>query len=531
MENRVFFNRYRLSLTGNGLPVELKRTSTAVLYRAQEIETGREVTLELVTTTISPGLRQVLEAEATVARGINHINIPKLYDFGFDRDDLVYVNEYCEGPTAAAWVAARGSLPAAAVLHVALQVVETLGAMAFHRIVHHSLNPDNIIFVGNQTTECAWPSIKVLHWLGVAPILGETGDPRLENAARFASPEQLHANVVEVPSEIYSLGATMYFLLTGRPPNTALEVGPGTAGSLAAELGGVPRLVRRVLGKMLQPDPDQRPQDLVALTAFLQSCLARVDRQEKTGRGFGIAAVVKSPTVLKRKQPPLSLKQAVVVVAVLVLALVAAFAWPRRFFAHYDSPAGTHSEMAGADRRNEMAVLPNKPIASKPHVVEARPTGPIVEVPRETMTSATEENPVVGQPPPPAEGPAESTVSISSSNVSSLGSERAASPGPNATPEAPAQSRDPGTTSPAKAASRSAKTTKSKAKRVAKKPRIQGRRSPAHVVKRAQPVPNLRVGSERAELVGTTSDGHWILSVGDSGKRVTVPPPPGFAPQ
>ena len=58
MENRVLLNRYRLSLASNGLPVELNRTPTAVLYRAQEIETGREVALELVTTTISsPGLQ------------------------------------------------------------------------------------------------------------------------------------------------------------------------------------------------------------------------------------------------------------------------------------------------------------------------------------------------------------------------------------------------------------------------------------------------------------------------------------------
>ena len=459
MENRVLLNRYRLSLAGNGLPVELNRTPTAVLYRAQEIETGREVALELVTTTISsPGLRQVLEAEASAAREINHINIPKLYDFGFDRDDLVYVSEYCEGPTAAAWVAARGSLPVAAVLRVALQVVETLGAMAFHRIVHHSLNPDNIIFVGNETTEGGWPSIKMLHWLGVAPILGETGDPRLENAARFASPEQLHANVVEVPSEIYSLGATMYFLLTGAPPDSALEVGPGTAGSLFAELGGVPRPVRHVLGKMLQPNPDKRPQDPVALAAFLQTCLARVEHQEKTGRGFGVAAVVKSPTGLKRKRPPLSLKQGVVAVAVLVLALVATFALPRRFFAHYDSPARTRSEMAGAGQRNKMADLPNKPIALKPHVVEARPTGPIVEVPREPMTASPEENSVVGQPPPPAEGPAE----------------------PTATPDAPAaQSRDPGTT---------------------------------------QPVPKLRVGSEKPQTETTPSQsGPWLFP--DSNSR------------
>jgi hypothetical protein len=84
--------------------------------------------------------------------------------------------------------------------------------------------------------------------------------------------------------------------------------------------------------------------------------------------------------------------------------------------------------MAGGGRRIEMADLPNKPIVSKPHVVEARATGPIVEVPRETMTVSTGENPVVGQPPPPAEGPDE----------------------PTAAADAPAAlSRDPGTTSPA----------------------------------------------------------------------------------
>jgi len=48
--------------------------------------------------------------------------------------------------------------------------------------------------------------------------------------------------------------------------------------------------------------------------------------------------------------------------------------------------------------------------------------------------------------------------------------------------------------------------------------------------KRAQPIPQLHVGSAQAELVGTTADGHWILSVADTGERVIVPPPPGFNP-
>ena len=176
--------------------------------------------------------------------------------------------------------------------------------MAFHRIVHHSLNPDNIIF-GEPDYRGRLAIDQSAALARVAPILGETGDPRFENAARFASPEQLHANVVEVPSEIYSLGATMYFLLTGAPPDSALEVGPGTAGSLSAELGGVPRLVRRVLGKMLQPDPDKRPQDPVALAL---SC--RAVSPEWSSREDRRASAL-PPQIADRveKRPPLSLRQ------------------------------------------------------------------------------------------------------------------------------------------------------------------------------------------------------------------------------
>ena len=50
----------------------------------------------------------------------------------------------------------------------------------------------------------------------------------------------------------------------------------------------------------------------------------------------------------------------------------------------------------------------------------------------------------------------------------------------------------------------------------------------AHNAKRAKPLPRLHVGSASAELVGTTSDGKWILSVADSGRRIIVPPPPGY---
>ena len=91
--------------------MQLHRTPTSVTYRAQEIETGREVALERVTADIPSGaFREVLESEAAIAQQIHQLNVPALYDFGFDEGELIFVTEYLEGPTAAAWVAARGPL-------------------------------------------------------------------------------------------------------------------------------------------------------------------------------------------------------------------------------------------------------------------------------------------------------------------------------------------------------------------------------------------------------------------------------------
>jgi serine/threonine protein kinase len=561
MENRVFLNRYRLSLARNGLPVELNRAPTAIIYRAHEVETGREVALEVVTTPVTnPGLRQQLETEAAAAREISHINIPKLYEFGFEGDELVYVTEPCEGHTASAWVGARGPLPVAAVLRVALQVVDTLGVTAFHHIVHHSLNPDNIIFAEGEASQSNWPSIKILHWLGVAPILGETGDPRLDNAARFASPEQLHANVVEVPSEIYSLGATMLFLLTGAPPDIAPGASFIASPPLSARLTGVPKIVRHLLAKMLQPDPEKRPQDPVALAAFLQTCLARVERQEKTRRQFSLPVLAKARTSAKKLWQPLPLKRIAVAAALLLLALVAALALPRAFVARHVTPAQQRSIARAEGPRNEMAGLSNESSATPHKVAPPRVNGgPVVEVPREETAALPPRRSLADEPPAPAEGPAEpdsnsSAPAIASGNspapaepaiaeAEDEGSARiAAATGPTvqedlpkpaaASPASIASSLHAKAESSRKVASGSREIAKAKSKKVAKKSSARNRRAIArHPIKRAEPIPRLQFGSSRAELVGTTSDGRWILSIADSGKRVIVPPPPGFAQQ
>lgn len=116
-------------------------------------------------------------------------------------------------------MAVHGPLSTAVVLRIGLQVVDAIRVTALHDdIAHHALHPDNIVLRTAQKASDAWPRIKILQWLGVASIFGQSGDARLEFVERFASTEQLQPCRVDIASEVYSLGCTMWFLLTGAAP-------------------------------------------------------------------------------------------------------------------------------------------------------------------------------------------------------------------------------------------------------------------------------------------------------------------------
>jgi serine/threonine protein kinase len=656
MENRVLLKRYRLSLDRNDLPVQLHRTPTSVTYRAQEIGTGREVALERVTADIPTGaFREVLESEAAIAQQINHLNVPALYDFGFDEDELIFVTEYLEGRTAAAWVAARGPLAPPAVLRVALQIVSAMGAMAFDRIYHHALNPENIIFLNAQTEADDWPPIKVLHWLGVAPLFTEVGDADLDYAARFTSPEQLYTGRVDLRSEIYALGCTMWFLLTGAPPITP-EPGTGFSVKSASELDFVPKIVRHLILRMLHPEPDERPQDPVALKSILQTCLDRVERKERGRASAAIPFIRETKAVKQGRRIPFAPKTVSLAALLIALALLGAVELPRFVGAHNATLPRFKSNEAALASRNEMA-LPKRPVtpmaatqtrsesgpgsetgsrsqissSSKTspvnEIASGDETGPLVEVPTHSAGIVERAPAAAAEPPPPEEGPAkevgtpvtsvvakaktavgssptsaepktrpiltaknESRGTVQFPNVAASGPApltNEASTSASATPirerdathtnplqTAPDDSSDyltdePGQkiavdsqppvaeeagsvegpptpavagATPAKKvahsspapAIKSSSTRKSKSAAVARKSSTKTQsRKPASSrqaeVRRPRKIPQLYFGSSPAELVGTTRDGQWILSVKSTGKKFIVPPPPGFA--
>src|SRR5436190_1775697 len=199
--DRIFLGKYRIpsseiEAVGDG-------SARSVAYQGQESE------------------RERLETEATALKKLHHTNIPTLYDFGIEDNHLVYVTEEFDGTLAEDWVNSHGPLPTGAVLRIASQVVSALGVAALYQIGHQAINPNNLVLVAGQTAEGEWPLVKVLHFGSVSPNSSDTGGAvaEFDKSLHYVSPEQIQKGTLNFRSEVYSLGCTMWFLLTGAPPS------------------------------------------------------------------------------------------------------------------------------------------------------------------------------------------------------------------------------------------------------------------------------------------------------------------------
>lgn len=342
--NKIFLGKYRVSASevalsdAGPIPNDSAPEShdSPVVYRAEEIGSGQDVLVEAIPgAALNEVVRGRLETEAAAAKKLNHINIPVLVDFGVEDDQLIYVTEACEGTTAEEWVNAHGPMPTGAVLRIASQVVSAMGAAAIQEISHHAINPANLLLVPGQTPEGDWPLVKVLHFVGVAPKFSSdttVSVASFDKSSHYASPEQLQYGKVDFRSEIYSLGATMWFLLTGAPPlmapNGPLAMQPTTNGLAVDKLSGMPKRVRRLLAQMLAVNPDGRPQDPLAFYRQIKDCLAQVDRRDSMARRFGIPLFSRSNAVAVRPPRRFSRKALALAALLIAIATLAAFIIP-----------------------------------------------------------------------------------------------------------------------------------------------------------------------------------------------------------
>ena len=489
----------------SGAPRELGRTGTAITYEAVDERSEETVALTLIPTSgIDPAAREQFEEQARAAADIKHVNIAKVFWLRNEGDHFVYVSELLRGEPLASWVEQHGPMPADAVLRVAEQIVSVLSTARFHKLAHCSIEPSNLMIVPGSTPEGSWPFVKLMNF-GLGELKsGEEGEESLSVPRQFASPEQLQQQTADFRSEVYSLGATMYFLLTGAAPSPEMR-------HRSRELSRLPKALRNLIGKMLHRDPDQRPKDPVVLAEMIRECLLKIERRQAIARKLGVPlAGVSRPKPRRTSTPLAQVFRGILVFAAIVLAaaVLGAF-W---------LPADINPLRRRTAAKEEIGVPIGVPDASPSASAQATNAAPVVVNQPATNTVAS---PAGNQSPSPRveqeqTSSADFVAAATPANTPETSANTPA-PGPESSAQARdtgAASRDSGTEAQTGTSSETASSSKKKSVASASKP---SRATQSYGQRRRS------TGSMRARVVGITSDGRLIFR-SSSGRRVIVTP-------
>jgi eukaryotic-like serine/threonine-protein kinase len=274
------FDHYQLLAHDDGTPIELGRGAMGVTYKAFDTNLRCSVALKVINEHYlqdeSARLRFVREARS--AARIRHPNVASVFHLGAKEHDYFYAMEFVEGETLEHLIKRRGPLNVTLALDIADQVAAALGAAQKEQIVHRDIKPTNIMLSFEQDNRVR---VKVIDFGLARAASVSQSDPALSAPGTFAgtpifaSPEQCAGSEIDIRSDIYSLGVTLWEMLTGKVPfsgTTAEVMNRHLHAPLPLDqLIHVPKPIVVLLQFLLEKDPGQRPRDPAALQSAFRA--------------------------------------------------------------------------------------------------------------------------------------------------------------------------------------------------------------------------------------------------------------------
>jgi Protein kinase domain len=281
------FENYELMLDPDGRPIELGRGVMGITYKAFDVDLLCPVTLKVIGEKYvgdqSARLRFLREARA--AASVRDANVASVFHLGRTGGNFFYAMEFVEGETLERFLKRAGRLDAKLALEITRQVAGGLAAIHKRKLVHRDIKPSNIIVF---VEEGGVVTAKIID-LGLAkPATDAPAEAEISTAGafagtpEFASPEQFAGVNVDIRSDLYSLGVTLWEMLTGLAPFT------GTPAEVMHQhlhaplpmdqLQGVPDPAVALLEVLLNKDPMQRfetPAELLKFMPMIADAIAR----------------------------------------------------------------------------------------------------------------------------------------------------------------------------------------------------------------------------------------------------------------
>ncbi len=287
------------SIAGYELLEKIGSGAAGTVYKARQISMDRLVAIKLLPSELAKNKRftERFTREARAVAKLNHPHVVTGIDVGETDGCWYFVMEYVDGESAAAWVQREGSVDEEDALRITLEVALALDHAYKNGIVHRDIKPANILLTSGGVAKLAD--------LGVAKHVegkGEGGSGgRVFGTPYYMSPEQARgAADIDIRSDIYSLGATLYHLLTGKPPFQGHPPAVVMAKQIAEEPEdpvelnpAISRAAAALIDCMMDKDRDERPEtpsDLVQEIKRVQKA-HMPSKAKAAGPGYGGARV------------------------------------------------------------------------------------------------------------------------------------------------------------------------------------------------------------------------------------------------
>jgi Protein kinase domain len=306
------FEHYELMLDEEGRPIELGHGAMGVTYKALDVDLRCPVTLKVISERYlgdeSARLRFLREARA--AASVRHPNVASVFHLGRTGSSYFYAMEFVEGETLEHLIRRSGRVEVKLALEITTQVAAGLAAVHEQNLVHRDIKPSNIMV---RLKDDGSITAKIID-LGLAKAITE---PSLQTAIstpggfvgtpEFASPEQFAGLALDTRSDLYSLGVTLWEMLTGKTPFR------GTPGEVMyqhqhtplplEEPKDIPQPIVTLLEVLLEKDPGRRFQNPAELLKAIPTITGSIDGRHRIAR----QNLQKTPSSASRvgtKRPP-----------------------------------------------------------------------------------------------------------------------------------------------------------------------------------------------------------------------------------